>query len=173
MFAAAAKLELRQRSELLQSKATWIVALFSFLVFAPIATYLVAYNMDWSLGYVVNPSRLPVVLLPGLGLLFVAVPLFGFASGCFSAQRHSSLPLVVQGSISLACALLSVLVGLPRFVTDGTYVEYHDQFGVRALAGSPLGYSLLWSFLALSLAVLWTYGTLRQMAHRGTPRPPL
>jgi hypothetical protein len=164
LFAAAAKEDLRQRQTVLASTATWIVLLFSFLIFAPTATYLVAYNLDWSFGYWIDTAQLPMLTLPALGLCFVAVPLIGYLLGAVSSRKHSALPLFAYGGLSVGAAFLSLLAGLPRLVVDGSYVEYHNQFGLRALAGSALGYSLLWSFVVLALCVLWTYATLRRLA---------
>jgi hypothetical protein len=166
LFAAAAREDLRQRQTVLASSATWIVVLFSFLVFAPAATYLVAYNMDWSLGYWLDSATLPVLTLPVLGLCFVAVPLGGYLLSAASSSKHSALPLFAYGGLSGGAALLSLLTGLPRLVVDGSYVEYNNQFGLRALAGSALGYSLLWAFVVLGSCVVWTYGTLRRMANK-------
>lgn len=171
LFAAAAREELRQRQSVLASGATWVVCLFSFVVFAPAATYLAAYNLDWGFGYFVDSTELPPLALPALSLAFVAAPLCGYALAARSARQPSALPLLVLGGLSVLGALLSLLVGLPRLVVDSSYLEYQNQFGMRALAGSPLGYSLLWAFLVLAFCIVWTYSTLRRMATKpASPR---
>jgi hypothetical protein len=72
-----------------------------------------------------------------------------------------------------------VLVGtntlffIEALTRDASYVEYHNDFGVHGLAGSALGYSLMWAVVALGGALLFTHTHLRRLAQEQEALPPL
>ncbi|HYJ10431.1 MAG TPA: hypothetical protein VEX18_15510, partial [Polyangiaceae bacterium] len=54
--------------------------------------------------------------------------------------------------------LASVMLGLRRFAVQGSYAQFHGDFGTQPLAGSSLGYAVLllgfWLAAGLGFA-LW------------------
>lgn len=145
-------------------------AAFGLLIYAPICAYFIAFAADWSLAYWVDASRLPSVF----GLLWVLLdacaPALGFllASSGERAKRSHFLR-VAAGPALAALALLAV--SYPRLGVHATYRQFHGDFGVHHIAGTPLGYALL-SLVPLLLAgTAWTVHCLRPASDPARPRP--
>lgn len=167
-FAAASRDELRRQEEALQATATWIVLLFSVFFFAPSATYLMMRNLAWSLSYWVDPAVLPGWFPALLGLAYASMPLAGFLAAAPSVLRGRD-PTVVAMALSAAVVAVALVVfGLPRLLVEGTYRQYHQNFGLRNVAGSPLGHTLIWTVLTYVPVVAWTISTLKSQANRLT-----
>jgi hypothetical protein len=60
-------------------------------------------------------------------------------------------------------ASASVLVAVRRLGIYATYAQYHGDFGTESVAGSPLGYALLWMVAVVAGAAAWTAGLLRNI----------
>ncbi len=145
-----------------------LVALFSLLVFAPVSAYFVAFSADWSYAYLVDPARLPSVVDMGFVLLDVVSVPAGFAVATRRVSARSTAPLLKLAAVPAAAALAFLLVASPRLAIDASYAQFHGDFGTRSVAGSPLGFALIWMSGVLVLAVTMTARTLRQLG--GAPR---
>jgi hypothetical protein len=167
-FAWAAAGEVpRAPGSALFSRALVIVSLFSLLVFAPVAAYFVAFAPDWSFAYLVDSARLPGGADLALILLDVASVPLGFAAASRRCQHRSPAPLLRLAAPPALVAATFIIAGLSRLQVDATYAQYHGDFGTRPVAGSPLGYALLWMNAVLLLGAAWTGRALRRMAARG------
>ena len=156
---------LRQTERATQSDAMWIVTLFGLLIHAPCAAYLLTYSTDWCLAYMAAPHTLPPGLLPALGAVnLVAVPA-GFLAGASGARRGQLLPPLQWAAAALGVILINTLVFWSRLSVEASYVEFHNDFGVSSIAGSALGYALLWMALIVTASILWTQRTLRHSSH--------
>ncbi len=142
-----------------------VVTLFSLLVFSPIAAYFLAFAPDWSYAYVVDPQRLPSAVDLGLVLLDVASVPAGFALAARRAGQRRLGPLVKLAAAPALGALLILVAGFQRLAVQGTFAQFHGDFGTRSVAGSPLGYSLLWMAAVLAGGVLWTARSLRRISN--------
>jgi hypothetical protein len=146
------------------SRSMVVVTLFSLLVYSPISAYFLAFAPDWSYAYVVDPQRLPSAVDLGLVLLDVASVPAGFALAARRASQRRLGPLVKLAAAPAIGALLLLVAGFQRLAVQGTYAQFHGDFGTRSVAGSPLGYSLLWMAVVLAGGVLWTARSLRRIS---------
>jgi hypothetical protein len=136
-FAWAAADELgRAASSGTTSRSLVVVTLFSLLVFAPVSAYFLA-----------------------------CVPA-GFAIAARRASSRRLGPLVQIAALPTLAVGIFLLVASPRLAVSASYAQFHGDFGTRSLAGSPLGYALLWMGLVLFGAVAWTSRSLRRLSRR-------
>ena len=70
-------------------------------------------------------------------------------------MRLAALPALLVASFLLATA--------PRLSVAASHAQYHGDFGTRSLAGSPIGYALLWMSAVLAGGVIWTLHSLRRL----------
>lgn len=156
-FAWLARRELRRVTPG-PSKGLTIAALFGLCVFAPVSAYFLAFEPDWSLAYLVDTAQASAALGPALTLLEVASVPGGFLLGRWLLERggeEATLLRALSGGAVLT--LGAVMLGLRRFAVQGSYAQYHGDFGTQPLAGSSLGYAILllgfWLTAGLGFAV--------------------
>ena len=158
-FAWLARRELRRVTTAeLGSRGLAIATLFGLFVFAPISAYFLAFEPDWCLAYLLDTAQASSALAPALLLLTLASVPGGFLLGRRLLERahdESSLLRAVSGGAVLT--LGAVMLGLRRFSVQGTYAQFHGDFGTQPLAGSSLGYAVLllgfWLTAGLGFAV--------------------
>ena len=157
LFAWAASNELGRRGGSgLGSLALGVVLAFSLLVFAPINAYFLAFWPDWSFAYLIETRRLPAVTDLLLVLLSAGSCLLGFVvSAKAAAERRTTLLVRLAGS-ALLPALAFVFATFRRLAQSANYAQFHGDFGIRPVAGSALGYALLWMLAVLAGSVIWT-----------------
>lgn len=163
LFAWSASEELQQRQSLSESNATSIVAAFSLLVYAPSASYLLSYNPDWSVGYWFDAMRLPNIVFALAALTLASAPLLGYWLAAPASSDRTGWQSLTLGGASILFLLLNTLVGLRRLMLTGNFRQFQDDYGMQSLAGSPLGYTILWTMLVLAVLTFWTHGTLRRL----------
>jgi len=135
-----------------------ISTLFGLFVLVPICGYFLAFEPDWCLAYLVDTARASPALTPALLVLeLVSVP-SGFLLGRLLLERAGDEASVLR--VLLAGAVLTlgaVMLGLRRFAVQGSYAQFHGDFGTQPLAGSSLGYAILllgfWLTAGLGFAV--------------------
>jgi len=165
LFAWAAGSDLA-RASAASSRSLVVVAGFGLLVHAPIAAYFLAAAPDWSWAYLIDTQRLPAALGFGMVLFTAAsVPAGFFAGARASAARRLSVLVRIGGAPALL-ALAFLALAFRRLELEGSYAQYHGDFGTRPVAGSPLGWALLWMCAVLGLAVAWTLRSLRLLSRR-------
>jgi hypothetical protein len=144
------------------SRAPLIVSLFAVLVFAPICAYFLGFEADWSYAYYIDTRRIPSAAELGLVLVdAVSVPL-GFALAVSRARTRRVGPILRLGLPALLTVVVAVLIASPRLRFEASYAQFHGDFGVRPVAGGPLGYALLWMNSLLVFGAAWTIQKLRQ-----------
>ncbi len=146
------------------SRSLLVVILFSLLVFAPVCSYFLAFAPDWSYAYLVDSEHLPSTVDLGLVLLNVTAVPAGFLIGWHQARARSKNAVARLGFVLALGALLFVALTIRRLGVDASYAQYHGDFGTRPLAGSPLGYAILWMNFVLVGATAWTAHCLRRIA---------
>lgn len=140
-----------------------LVSLFALLVFAPIAAYFVAFEPDWAYAYLIDAGPRLAALHALVVLADVASVPLGFALVVRSSNGpRGSLLLRMVGAPLLASALFAVVL-FPRLSVEATYAQFHGGFGMRPVAGGPLGYAVIWSVLVLGSAAAWTVQALRRL----------
>jgi hypothetical protein len=140
-----------------------VASLFSLLVFAPASAYFLAFAPDWSYAYVVDSDRLPGAVDLAVILLDVASVPFGFALASRRTRDKELGPLLRLAAVPCLGAVTFVIVTLPQLSVHATYAQYHGDFGTRPVAGSPLGYALLWMNTVLLAAAVYTARALRRL----------
>jgi hypothetical protein len=149
-------------------RALVIVTLYSFLVFAPASGYFLAFAPDWSYAYAVDSSRLSSAVDLAVVLLNVGSVPAGFTLAFRRIRERGPGQLLRLASPPLLAAVVFLVVALPRLSVHATYAQFHGDFGVRSVAGSPLGYALLWMDAILALGAVFTGRALRQLS---APKP--
>ena len=145
----------------LKSDSIWLAASFGLLVYAPAAAYFLASAPDWAFGYVVDTQRLPPITTLGLTLICAASCPVGFMTiaGCLRKPAIAARVAAVPAVVVIAVCMLTVR----RLAVYATYTEYHGDFGIEPVTGSPLGYALLWATAVVSAGVFWTATLLRRI----------
>ena len=150
----------------LSSRALLLVILFSLLVFAPICSYFLAFAPDWSYAYLLDSEQLPSTVDLALVLINAASIPAGYLLGSQHLRTRPASRITRLAFVPALLSLSFVAVTIRRLGVDASYAQYHGDFGTRPLAGSPLGYSVLWMLMVLSGATAWTAHYLKQMASR-------
>ncbi|MEZ4224130.1 MAG: hypothetical protein R3B13_24490 [Polyangiaceae bacterium] len=133
-----------ERASLTESRDVVLAACFGAVVLGPAAAFLLALAPDWCLAYRVDYRRIPS-FFPALDALATAA---APALGVLLARTLSwtKRPRLVWQLLFLIAGLsaATLVIGAGRLGHVATHTQFHDDFGVRPVAGSPLGYALLW-----------------------------
>ena len=164
-FAWLARRELRRVTSVDSgSRGLAIAALFGLFVLAPVSAYFLAFEPDWCLAYLVDTAQTSAALTPTLLLLeLVSVP-GGFLLGRLLLERGrdeaSLLRLLFAGVV---LTLGAVMLGLRRFAVQGSYAQFHGDFGTQPIAGSSLGYAILLLGFWLTAGIGFAVWNLRRL----------
>ena len=149
------------------SRVLVIAGCFGLLVLAPVCGFFLAIAPDWSLFYFVRPERLP----PGGDFALVLAAAGSVPLGVLVAapkvrdhRRAAVLKLLAAPAVVIVGV---VAVAAPRLAVNATYGQFHNDFGVRPVAGTELGYAVLWMLCVLALATCWTVYGLRARGRSG------
>ena len=148
------------------SRSLAVVALFATLVFAPVSAYFLAFESDWSYAYFVDTRRIPAVFPLALVVLDTASAPLGFLAATRYAKGKKLAPFLALALPFLAVALAFVVATANRLGVQASYAQFHGDFGTRPVAGSSLGYALLWMDMVLALGVAWTCRQMQQLVRR-------
>ena len=148
----------------LGSRCLLISTLFSVLVFAPTAGYFMAFHGDWSFAYLANTERLPSAVILALILLDVVTIPLGFAVGAPLVRRKHIRQWLVMAGVPSFVALVIALLLARRLGVSASYTQYHGDFGVTSVAGTALGYAIVWMNGILALAIALTVRKLRAIS---------
>jgi hypothetical protein len=163
-FAWASTEELSHRGSAAGTRALLVAALFGLIVFAPVTAYFLAFWSDWAFAYTIDTERLPDLAQLGLVLVNAASCPLGFAVAARPALERRSPALLRLLAVVLIPAAALVLGSFRRLAVSATYAQFHGDFGTRPIAGSALGYAVLWMLAVLTVSALWTARGLRRMS---------
>jgi len=121
-----------------------VAALFGALVFAPACGYFLVFAGDWSLFYLVDSRAVPSAALLVLAVVDAAMVALGFAAGHRAARQRADRALVALAAGPAVLAGVTLLSFFSRLRIDGTTHQVASRFGTQPVAGSPLGWALLW-----------------------------
>lgn len=125
------------------------VALFAALVVAPVVAYFTVLAPDWALLYLIDSARVPsAVDLVAIVVDAALVPA-GFVLARRELARGRLRAALALGVGPLAFAIVVALAFAHELSIDGTYRQVHAGFGVKAVAGGPLGFALIWMLAML------------------------
>jgi hypothetical protein len=151
-------------TSVLGARSLVVATLFSVLVFAPAAGYFVAFDGDWAFGYLVNTQKIPSAVVLALVLVYASSVPIGFAAAASHARRRRLRAVLSLAAVPVGLTLLGMLVFSRRLGVSATYAQFHGDFGIQPVAGTPLGYALVWMDGALALAVALTLRELRKLS---------
>lgn len=140
------------------SRGLVVATLFSLFVLSPIGAYFLAFEPDWCLAYLIDTAHSSPALVPALVLFeLVSVP-SGYLLGRLLLARGGDETGLLRTFFGAAVlTLAAVMLGLRRFAVQGSFAQFHGDFGTQPLAGSSLGYAVLllgfWLTLGLGFAV--------------------
>ena len=125
---------------------------------------MLSFSPDWSYAYFIDAGRIPEAAQLMLVLVDAASLPAGFAtaSGSAGARRAPGVARLVLIPGALAVAGTAAMLG--RLSVYATYAQFHGDFGTESVAGSPLGYALLWVGAIVVGGAVWTFHVLRKMA---------
>lgn len=162
-FAWFARRELRRVTSELGGRGLVIATLFGALVLAPVSAYFLAFEPDWCLAYLVDTSQATPALTPGLLLFLLGSVPGGFLLGRLLLARGDEASLL-RALVGLVVATLgAVMLGLRRFAVQGSYAQFHGDFGTQPLAGSSLGYAVLVLGFWLTAGLVFAVWNLRRL----------
>lgn len=162
-FAWLSRRELRRVTTELGSQGLVIAALFGLFVLAPISAYFLAFEPDWCLAYLLDTSQATPALTPGLLLVALATVPGGFLVGRWLLERGDEATLLRVLSALVVVTLGAVMLGLRRFSVQGSYAQFHGDFGTQPLAGSSLGYAILVLGFWLTAGLVFAVWNLRRL----------
>jgi hypothetical protein len=162
-FAWLARRELRRVTSELGSRGLVIATLFAALVLAPVSAYFLAFEPDWCLAYLVDTSQTSPALTPGLLLVTLSSVPGGFLLGRLLLERGDEASLLRALVALVVVTLGSVMLGLRRFSVQGSYAQFHGDFGTQPLAGGSLGYAVLVLGFWLTAGVIFAVWNLRRL----------
>jgi len=151
----------------LGGRALLLTTAFALLVFAPVAGYFLAFEPDWSFAYFVDSERLPTAVPIAVVLLAASSVPGGFLSAVGDARARRLGRVLRKGAVPALLAAIAVLATFSRLSVHANYAQYHGDFGTRGVAGSPLGYALIWMLAVLGGATAWTLRALQRMSREG------
>lgn len=140
------------------------VLLFSLLVLLPASGYFLVFEPAWSYLYTVEGAR----RFAALNFLTVGATVASAPAGFLIAAPHARARRVTALlKLSVVPSLLAAAIalgGARRLSVRATYAQFHGDFGIERLAGSSLGWAVLWSLLVTSAAALYTLVSLRRIS---------
>jgi hypothetical protein len=148
----------------LGSRSLIVVTLFASIVFAPIGAYFLAFEADWSYAYFIDTRRIPSALQLALVLVDAASVPVGFVVAASYARARKLVPVLTLGAAPAILVLACIALAAGRFGIQASYAQFHGDFGTRPIAGSSLGYALLWMDALLVLGVVWTTRQVQRLA---------
>jgi hypothetical protein len=162
-FAWLARRELRRVTTELGTRGLAIATLFGLLVLAPISAYFLAFEPDWCFAYLVDTSQATPALTPGLLLVALTTVPSGFLLGRLLLERGDEASLLRALLALVVVTVGAVMLGLRRFAVQGSYAQFHGDFGTQPLPGSSLGYAILLLGFWLTAGLVFAVWNLRRL----------
>jgi hypothetical protein len=167
LFAWAAREDLARSERGPLASPAWLLAVaFGLLIHGPVAGYFLAYAPDWSIAYLVDSQKSPVLVDMVALLVTAASPTVGYLLAVPSASRREA-PALLRWTLPLLILVVAATIALgPRLSTEANYAQYRGSFGTRSVAGSGLGIAVLWMNTILLCCAGWVAKSLRQLGQR-------
>lgn len=144
-----------------------VTALLGAGVFAPATAYIISLGPAWVWAYAVDPSGLPLIIPVTIALLTAAGPSIGYVGARAALRRRRRRVATLWAALPATLALLPLGVLLRRLAVHASYAQFHGQFGVRPLAGSSLGATILWMAIVCAAGSIWCARTIRRISTSG------
>lgn len=143
-----------------------LVTLYALLVFGPAAAYFVVFEPAWASAYLLETGSIARAFDVVLAVLAPASVVGGFLVTGSAIRRHRPAAALRLGAPCALLALALTLLLFPRLSVQATYAQYHGDFGTRPVAGTPLGWALVWFGAVVLVATLYLGSALRSLEGR-------
>jgi hypothetical protein len=140
-----------------------IVTAYALLVFGPAAAYFLVFEPAWASAYLLDVGRHARAFDVALAVLAPSSVIFGFIVTGHAIRRHRPGAALRIGAPAALAALALTLLLFPRLSVQATYAQYHGDFGTRPVAGTPLGWALVWFGAIVLVATLYVATTLKNL----------
>jgi hypothetical protein len=156
VLAAAARALIRAHTgTMLECSALRVALVYTGLVLCPAALYFYLAHPDWSWMYLVDPHRVPRVVVALLVLGYTASLVGGFAAGYALTRagkfRELHGVIVTVGTV----ALVMVVLARQRVFNYGTYDDWQGHSGLQWVGHVKLGYALVVVAIASASALAY------------------
>ena len=141
-----------------------VTMLFAALLFAPASAYYMAFHGDWAFAYMLDASRVPSAVVLALVLFNGGCVTAGFVVAAPLVRRHNTKGLLTVAGVLSLVVLVLLLLFARRLGVAATYAQYRGGFGVRSLAGTPLGYAIAWGGCVFAVAIALTTREIRKLS---------
>jgi hypothetical protein len=138
-----------------------IVTLYALLVFGPAAAYFLVFEPAWASAYLFDAGSRARAFDVMLAVLAPASIVGGFLVTGHAIRRHRPAAALRIGAPVALVALALTLLLFPRLSVHATYAQYHGDFGTRPVAGTSLGWALVWFGTIVLVATLYVANSLR------------
>jgi len=143
----------------------YVAALLGALVYAPTCALFMIVAGDWALFYLTDSKSVPSAVLLVVALVDGAVVAGGFGAGYVAARRRALRVLVALVTGPLVVSALIAFAFASKLRIEGTAQQVASGFGLRPVAGGPLGMSILWAWATMMLALFVATRSLDQPGH--------
>jgi hypothetical protein len=140
-----------------------VVVAYALLVFGPAAAYFLVFESAWASAYLLDIGSHARAFDVLFAVLAPASVVSGFVVTGHAIRRHRPAAALRIGAPSALLALAVTLLLFPRLSVQATYAQYHGDFGTRPVAGTPLGWALVWFGAIVLLATLYVASALRNL----------
>jgi hypothetical protein len=138
-----------------------IVTLYALFVFGPAAAYFLVFEPAWASAYLLDAGSHARAFDVALAVLVPASVVGGFLVTGHAIRRHRPAAALRIGAPVGLVALALTLLLFPRLSVHATYAQYHGDFGTRPVAGTSLGWALVWFGTIVLVATLYVASALR------------
>jgi hypothetical protein len=111
---------------------------YTLLLLIPSTVYFYAFHGDWFLLYLLDSTTIPSAIALLLFVLQAIVGSIGFATGAHLVRmqrEHLGLALAIL-TLGLGAGIVALL--RERYVTVGSFAQFHGTFGLKAWMVTPL-----------------------------------
>ncbi|HEX6276573.1 MAG TPA: hypothetical protein VFZ53_26205 [Polyangiaceae bacterium] len=140
-----------------------IVTLYALLVFGPAAAYFLVFEPAWAAAYLLEAGSHARAFDVVLAVLVPSSVVVGFLVTGHAIRRHRAAAALRIGAPVALVALALTLLLFPRLSVQATYAQYHGDFGTRPVAGTSLGWALVWFGTIVLVATLYVASVLRAL----------
>ena len=152
---------LRGAPAMLTVRSLVIVTVYALFVFGPAAAYFLVFEPAWASAYLLEVGRHARAFDVVLAVLTPASVIAGFVVAGHAIRRQRPAAALRVGAPSALVALALTLLLFPRLSVQATYAQYHGDFGTRPVAGTPLGWALVWFGTIVLFATIYVTRALR------------
>ena len=138
-----------------------VVVAYSLFVFGPAAAYFLVFEPAWASAYLLDIGSHARAFDVLFSVLAPASVVGGFVVTGHAIRQHRPAAALRIGAPAALLALAVTLLLFPRLTVQATYAQYHGDFGTRPVAGTPLGWALVWFGAIVLVATLYVANALR------------